>query len=144
MVELPDHAPYKCAVGDPVLDENAQWFLDESAGFLRRELLRAGRHCSHSQRTPVGRKGPCVALSRCDQQIAHPRALMVAVANPRCAGDFLRLCVIGRVPHVPPVIDLMQDAVEPAVGIWFICDSRIDGDTHEASTGLRGRRAGWR
>ena len=70
-VELSHDAFYERAVTVSILDEDHERFLGETGSVLGLCFIRRTRTRRHSHASFVGCQGPCAALNRRDEQLAH-------------------------------------------------------------------------
>ena len=115
------------AVTEPILDQDAERFVGESGSVFGREFVGGTRVSRHAHRPSVRLEGPGGTLDRFNEHFVYPLA---AVTNPRCGLHLVGHFLVGRVPHVPAGLDLVQNSIQPPVGVRIVRYAWIDFDAH--------------
>ncbi len=130
-VEFGHDTAQECTVAIPILDEDHERFFRKMQGVLWIELIRfIGVH-RHSHAPTMQPRSPCVALNRCDKQFVYTVTLTAVVAKPGCGLENFRIRFAGRIPHVPLIVDLVQNPIQPPMSVWIICCADINLDSHQ-------------
>ena len=141
LVELGHYAFHESAITVPILDEDPEGFLGKAGGVLGCELIRRTRKHRDSHASSVWRQSPGTAPNRRNEHLAYPVTLGSAITNPGRGLDCIGIRPSARVPHVPAIVDLVQNAVQPPVGLRVVRCAEVDLYPHHPySFGRAARR----
>ena len=130
LVELPHDALQERAVAVPILDENDHRFFSEPGRVIGAELICPDWVHRYAHAPAVQRRSPRTALNRCDKHVVYTFALTSGVTKPARGLEHFGVRFAVRIPDVPSILDLEQNAIQPPMSVRMIRDADINLDVH--------------
>ena len=130
LVQFRHDALQERSVAVTILDEYGKRFLGEHGCKLGRELIRILRTSRHTYASFVRRRTPCFTPNRRDEHLTHAPALPPLIASPERRLEGFRLRLSGGIPHVPAIVHLVQNPIQPLKSLRIVCRADINLDSH--------------